>query len=187
MISFGAKYISPVNIEKITRKNKVISHEAAFVELEPKKKLDFVTMSILLNLPYDSGEYVPRIYFDFMSAAADDEINNDVRFFAVTERKKRYGFINPLNVYGLIEVADSINEKDALFIKYMQAIPKILFKKLNHVGTGILDGIKTNFHQKDIIGNVVNEAIPFYLKNGFVVTQKFISECLTTMRYYAKK
>lgn len=188
MITFGAKYITSVDIQKTSRKSGTTPYKAAFVELNPESKLDLFTMSILLHAPKSRNNYVSSIYYNFTGTEIDDTNNaNNSKFFALIKEQKNYKFVNPLNVLGLAETGNSIYCEDTVFLKHLQTIPKYFFRKLNHVGSGLLEGLKKFAPQKDIMCNSVVEAVPFYLKNGFIKMGDVIDDCLVKMQYYAKK
>ena len=184
VITFGAKYISPINIEKFNRKGEPLTYRASFVELLPDKKTDFISLSLLLGKKQYNTEYLHNIFDDFSNAIAGDAGGDTgTRFFAITKPQKQYSFIFPFKILGIADISNSYFDLNTVFVRYIEAFPGIFANKLNHIGSALLDGLKNIYPQKDIAGNGLPKLVPFYKHNGFEIEDTICDGELIRVKY----
>lgn len=185
MITFGAKHVSPATIEKL-HKGSPVSCEAEMYKLSPDKFKDNVTMSLAANRLRNILNYAPTIYGDFVCTMKDKCNGQRTEYYALSKNKSKHMFLNPFNILCLAEVSEIKGDPTTILVRYLQKIPRILSERFNHIGTGMLDGIKVSHPYKNIIVHSLPSKVKFYEKNGFVVEGQCPDSRLVEMKYYAK-
>jgi len=188
VITFGARYISPVQIQKTINKKEIVPYRTALVELLPNSQKDFLSLGVASTFLIRKSQLVGYIHDDFALASIGDIATHEWRrFLAITEEQENYNFIKPRNILGLIEFSAFHTDSDYIYVDYIQTMKKILFDKFSHVGTSMLDCIKKLYPQKDIELDAFPKTVKFYEKNGFeVITHNTGKDDLIGMKYYCQ-
>ena len=165
-ITFGANYIQNVMIQKRTPENKFEPCEVAVVELDANSMDDFNTLRTLAS-SWGPDTFVPDMTFHFRVYAGLEQ-QALLHLFAITQQKKDFEKLNTNDVMGL---ADFKEEKNLYALNYLQTNPDYgyvnYFQEYKHVGTAMLNFLKAKFSDKPIKLHSTQNAVPFYLKNGF--------------------
>ncbi len=185
MISFRAKYISSVNIQKINPKNdKKEPCEASFVELDPLNLYDTDAIASA-SIRWGKPEYSELIANNMeMRKKYPEKYRFDTnKFYAITTQKKYFNVPEPSEILAVCKAEEDTD--GVITVKALQVKPdKYIYKEpfyYNHVGMGILQSLKKLFSGKDIKLFSTPNAKPFYLANGFMENK----ECETEMYYEA--
>lgn len=185
MITFGARYVSPVNVERVLKKTSVPC-QASFYELNTKSRKDSISFNLASHRLRNILNFAPTIYQHFVSTMTGINKDSSSKYFALVNTTKKRTFVSPFKISGLAEISDSDSGQNTIRIKYLQKIPQFFFERINHVGTGMIDGIKAEYPDKDIVLKALPNVVGFYLANGFVIESKDPHSRLVNMRYYAK-
>lgn len=178
-ISFTARYIRPADIKKLNG-DSYRPHVAALVEME------------LADSPV-----VERVAYDWMQPISDQiaektkELNNDgVHLYAVTNQKNNFKELDSNKILGMMLFKEGGANKTHNTIELLQVSPfdmspkygsklRKTFNKLTdlifksrepehkHIGQSLLDGVKDMFGEKPIDLYAADDAIEFYIINGF--------------------
>lgn len=170
-ISFQANYIQSATIKKAVKKS-YKNTPVSFVELNPFSNNDKYALRKIGKTWGHGYSYARDIQDNF-----EDPIiikNKDSRFFAISEQMSGFDKLKPSKVLGLIETSE---DKGALFIDLLQCNPEHMFasakRKFKEIGKALIDSLKDTIPQKEIILSADEEAIPFYLKQGFKMHPKY--------------
>lgn len=180
-ISFGAKYISSTQVQKISCTNTFNTPvKVSCVELDPKNKEDVEAAMSLYDL-WESDERYEELVGLNMYASFQDELFGDVRFYVLTEQADNLDNLNPSEIVALSQVVKKDDKN--VEIEYLQAKPRprMIFPDscvIKYAGTEMLNLIK-NVFKGCRITLFSNKYTPdFYKKNGFkedeIITNKFI-------------
>ena len=168
-VSFKANYLHSIRLEKINNEK---TQKAALVELDPKSELD---NSSIQQIIYDWGginSYSYDIAYNMgqILCELNDESMPTPRFFAITEQRSNFNKLVPESILALAETTsmkDNVINIDFLETNIDQAY-NAKNAKFQHIGTTMLDYLKTLFSGKTLELNATNESMSFYIKNGFV-------------------
>lgn len=169
-ISFGAKFIDNVNIERKVRGDKRINHEVALVELDGHSYNDLKSVE---DIVFDWGGFSSFTFdiCDNMHTIYENppHINNSWYFYALTNQKGNYDKLDPKAILSIAQVTNTFNDRIKLnyFETNMKYAHDAKKSKFARIGTALMDGIKSLHSGQSIYAKVVDEAKPFYLKNGF--------------------
>lgn len=168
-ISFGARYIHSVKIDKTNGGQK---HKAALIELDPKNEHDNSCVQQIIqdwggidSYTYDIAHNMGEILCDL-----HDDTMPIPRFFAITSQRSNFNKLIPealLSLSEITELKNGIINIDFLETMHEQA-HNAKRPMLKHIGTKMLDCVKKIYKGKTLELNSTNEAIGFYLKNGFI-------------------
>lgn len=164
-INFQANYIQRATIKKAVEKS-YKNTPVSFVELDPFSQNDRNALREIGRSWEHGCSYANDIQDNF-----EDPIimnNKDSRFFAISEQMSKFYRLEPAKVLGLIETSE---DKDTLFINLLQCNPEYMFasaqRKFKEIGKALIDSLKEIIPKKEIILSADDDAIPFYIKQGF--------------------
>ncbi len=166
-ITFKAKFINPVSINRCSMRTTPKSVTASFVELSSSSKAD---RNALRSVNYEWGDretFASVILSDFEGRIFGLDYKN-AQYYALTLQKRDLD--NPIaeKILGLAEI---VTGEHGIKLKYLQADPQNNMHSSNAkyrgVGTAILDSIKTLFPNSDIEVQSTTSAESFYKFNGF--------------------
>lgn len=167
-ITFGAKFIKPVEVLKLTGDRKTYAPaNLSLIEILPDNPQDINTLTKLAHY-WGDDSFVNNIEFDAKYISRHGNSNN-AKFYALTMQKQKFDEL----CYQDITIAAEVSEKETGNIKlnYIQKDPEFiysyrppLFKK---VGSALLDCIKEFSKGKTITLRSTPSAVWFYKDNGF--------------------
>ncbi len=171
MISFGAKYINSVNIQKINRNNDLVEQcRVSCVELDPECDEDIDVMADIAER-WDSYWKFPELIFNCMKyySKYNDKLEGN-KFYALTAQTKHFTCLQPSEVLAVCQLDEESD--DTVKLKYLEVKPDNvgLVKKpyeYNHVGSGVLNALKDIFSGKRITLFSTPTAVEFYKANNF--------------------
>ena len=187
MITFGAKYLSPVNIGEIKDKNKVVPYQAAMTEFIPDDMRDLISLNFLTNFSLKRTKFANDIFGDF-SGTINGQLydKNWVRYLAITKEQDSYKYVKTRNILGLAEISSHPLFSNEIYLDYLQTVKNWFIQQYCFVGTSLLDFIKETYPNKDIVLQALTTAVKFYKSNGFIVTDNIKKNGLVEMRYFHK-
>jgi len=169
MISFTARYINSLNVQRISYTDDSIRPlKVSCIELDPQNMAD-VDAAMALSDMWDSNEK----YEDFiglnMYASSEGELTGDIRYYALTTQEKDFNNPDPTEIIAVSQVL--VKPKEAR-IEYLQVKPErygmfVEPYKIKYAGSRMLDLIKNLFKGSNITLFSNPYAKKFYLKNGF--------------------
>ena len=187
MITFGAKYLSTVNIGEIKDKKEIVPYRAAISEFTPGDIKDTVSLNFLANLSLKKTGLAHSIFNDYLCTQNGTLYNkNWVRYLALTKEQNSYNYIKTRNILGLAEISSVPLHSSEIHLDYLQTIKNLFIKKYCFVGTGLLNFIKETYPDKNIVLMALTTAVKFYKSNGFVVSDKLKKDGLVKMKYFHK-
>lgn len=187
MITFGAKYVSPVNIGEITKKKEVVPYRAAITEFIPDDIRDTSSLNFLVNFSLRRTNFARSIFEDYLVTENGQLYNkNWVRFLTMNKEQDSYKYVKTRNILGVAEISSSKIFPNDIYLDYLQTIKNWFVQKYCYVGTGFLNFIKKSYPDKDITLQALRSAVKFYENNGFVVTNSPKDNGLVEMRYSHK-
>ena len=170
-ISFGAKLLDTVTIQRNICGDKTLPHDVALVELDGHSYNDLKSVQ---DIVYPWGGYSSYTYdiCERMSAVYENppHINNGWYFYALTNQKNGYEKLDPKAILSIAQVSNQGNN-DNIKINFFETNEKYNHyakkSKFSKIGTALCDSIKKMYSTKDIFITAVDDAIPFWKKNGF--------------------
>jgi len=170
--SFKANHISTVQIKKVEPLTKTYANcMANFVELVSKQDLAILNTierhwrtHYASRIAIDAGEYLSQ------------HTNPKHKFYALTLQNDSFDTLSSNKVLGLAEITDEFDQ-NIYKLDYLQTKPTHKYqtkieRTYKNIGTRIVDEIKKICFDKPIMLLSENSAIQFYIKNGFVATEK---------------
>ena len=185
MITFQAKYLSPVNIGKINDKKNIVPYKAAIVELNPNDIKDSFSLNLVSYFSLKKKRFADSIFEDFLDTT-DGKVNNRnwVKYIALTKEQDSYKYIKSRNILGLAEISSAPLFKDCIYLDYLQTVKKRFFNKYCFVGRETLEFLKKMYPDMDIVLRSLTSAVKFYKNNGFYVAEEGKKDGLIKMRYH---
>lgn len=180
MISFGAKYINSVNIQKINRSNDLIEPcEVYCVELDPASDEDIDAM-VSVSENWDSYWKFSELISNCMKyySKYKDKLEGN-KFYVITTQKEHLHHLEPSEVLAVSQIYKNDND---IKLKYLEVKPDDieLIKKpyvFNHIGSGMFNALKNIFSDKRIkLFSSSDAATRFYKANGFKESENVRSE-----------
>ena len=177
MISFKAHYVQPAIIQK---QNALTGNfedcKVRMAELEPVSAADSIALKKTAELwGGKKFSFVGDISDDFENFFKTRNESPNKKFLVLTCQKGDLSRLKPLDILACAEVTQRTLNKHE--IKYLEVSPIYVHlkkdRKLKHIGSAMLDGIKTLLPNKDIVLDSSCDGINFYLRNGF--------ECLNSI------
>ena len=169
-ISFGAKFINPINVGKLEGKayNQV---DVSFVEINPFNADD---VSALENI----AKYWKDDKFAMNISVTADKIHKSksadgIRIFALTSQGDSFEKLNPDRILGVVETEDMAPFH--FHINRFQVKPDYVYKRdleYSGVGTAILNSLKEMCNKLSAISESDQSVKSFYERNGFDETFK---------------
>lgn len=170
MISFGAKYIKPAYVQKISFDDGVPRCiKVSCIELSSENSAD-VDAAFDVSEIWDTDEgYPERIALSMQTVP--NKIGAKDRYFALTTQKNNFETPDPDKILAISYITTRDNETE---VEYLQVRPSKItdYNKpytYQKVGTAMLDLFKKLFFDKKIVLWSRPTAVDFYLKNGFTV------------------
>lgn len=187
MITFGAKYLSPVNIGEIKDKSKVVPYQAAMTEFTPDDMRDLISLNFLANFSIKRTKFANTIFENF-SDTIDGKLydKNWVRYLAITKEQDSYKYVKTRNILGLAEISSTQRYPNEIYLNYLQTVKNWFVQKYCFVGTSFLDYIKETYPDENIVLQALKNTVNFYKDNGFVVTNNLKANRLVEMKYFHK-
>ena len=168
-VSFKARFVDSVNIKAVRDNGRLQNKTVSFVKRNPDSKLDYYSMSDIVNLWEDgvNSNYAQSMMCH--SNVIEEGKHRDIYF--LTEQTDNFRKIIPEKVLGMVEVT---KYRDYSKIDYIQTKADSIFKARGRthkgVGWAMLKMVEKLYGNKKIILHSVKEAVEFYKKYGFVVT-----------------
>lgn len=170
-ISFKASYIKPADILlKPTIPNEAKENiKGSFVELNPYNEND-LNAACELNDYWGFMETYAFQIFDSMERINRRFLcyNENSKFYAITLQKNEFDNIDHKKILGITEIVES---DDKISIKFLQVDPMNKwgepFAKFKHIGTAIIDSLKSIYKKSSIELRSTNSAMKFYKAIGF--------------------
>lgn len=166
-VSFGARYVKSATILK--KNKKLDKFNVALVELNPTDIKDIACISKLCfewggikTLTKAIMNNMNNIYFEESTRDSD-------RFFVITQQKSNYENLNTEDILSVAETScidDKIVCIDLLETNFKES-HSALNANFKHIGTSMVNNIKTLFSGKDILIETPEKNEPFYTKLGF--------------------
>lgn len=165
-ISFTAKYISSVMVQRLADNGKYLPTKANAVELSAKNNNDLSTLE-KLSEKWGDDTYASNILDE---ATSLNEFYNEYRptVYALTTQKDNFEKLQPNKILGLMETSDDFGTIKSL--DYLQTNPEFLDKfkpAMKRIGTAMLNFIERINKGRRIEIDAVESAKSFYLKNGY--------------------
>ena len=170
MITFKAQYIKPVTVQKKVYKSEFQNKEVSLVEFDTKSENDLITLNSL-NCYWDNcRSLLHEITKIFNKIYYNDKEKQDEHFFAITEQKKDFDFLDETLILGVLQTRRLAD--NTLEIENLQVSPETNFNSVvrnyKYVGRALLESVKDFFPKdKTIVLNSLRSAMPFYRKYGF--------------------
>lgn len=167
-ISFGAKFIRPSVVNKLSSDNQYLPHNISFVKINPKSKDDLRVLKDLCS-SWAPQTFVDDICWDVFTILRQNPKDGFV--YAATEQLNKFSKLEPKKVLGLVELTPDGDKQ--VFIEYLQVNPKYITDRKNSpikgIGTSILNCLKSLYKDKKIsLMSVESKAVEqFYINNGF--------------------
>ena len=166
-INFGAQSISTPKIKHYDEENRDY-HDAfvSFVELNPKDKND--VDSVVDAVKYWRNDlYGHNIVSAMKQLAHNKEQNPSEKIYAVVIQKDLLSKLNPEKIAALAQVYET---KKRVRLVYLQVNPDYIYSNSEYkrIGSGMLNSLKTQYHDRSIILVPAASAVDFYKKQGFV-------------------
>lgn len=183
MISFTAKYISPVIIDKKNPQNgKFEPCKGCFIEFDSLNQIDINALGKISdkwNNNHTLAESMlleaQEIFYNSQHIGFNNKPNSKIRFFGLTTQQTGFDIVDADKVLGLAEVesrSKTVNETVFLAVhpehKYIAKN-----RQFKHVGEVILETIEKIFpHKIHILAPSDDDARAFYRKLKYVVYKK---------------
>lgn len=175
MLTFRAKLISRTNIT-LCENNK--SYPVEFVEFKPESPKDFKTISKVNDKwkKKNADCFADAIFNEFRAISKNELHGQQSKFYGLIKKQdKLYNSIQPQNVFGLMQVTKSTLSNDTIYVDYLQTSPNfkhgVWDSKYKNIGKAMLTSLKKLFRNCDIVLDSVYNAIDFYKKNGFQISE----------------
>lgn len=170
MLSFKAKYISPVNIEKKTDSGHFKKYQVSLVELDPVDSRDLNCVK-KTSLSWEKGNSLAE---DIAISMQDEFINGRTsemsKYYAITTQVDDLKNLVAKKILGLAGVLTT-EDKNVDYIDIIQISPNYTKenknRKYRYIGKTLLNAIKNLAPNKDLILEAREAAVGFYQKNGF--------------------
>lgn len=170
-LSFKAKYLNNVNIEKLNPKNGNFEpEEVSLVEFDPQNVHD--TMAICnTHRNWPREQFASAIAYQAMLMSEtpfEDEPNS---IYIMTQQKNNFDYLDDSKILGLAEIEKE--NKGVYRLNYIQTDPeKSSFmnsrSEYKNIGKKMLDFLKTKYTNSTIKLNAANNTVAkWYKKNGF--------------------
>lgn len=183
-VNFGASFISNAKVKKFAECSfKVDDELVSFVKINPKSYYDTKALREVAEKS-KKCTFAEDIYNDTFDFFRKDPASGNV--YALTTQSKNFSKLDSNKILGLVEVLPDGCKKDGIFIDYILKIPENLKTsagKFGKVGSAMLDSLKQLYKDKTISLYSLQDAVDFYLKNGF----KEVSKYGERMEYIPKK
>ncbi|MCM1264599.1 MAG: GNAT family N-acetyltransferase [Candidatus Gastranaerophilales bacterium] len=174
-INFTANFIKNTSIQQCKPNNTTENKQAALVELDINDDNDTECLFDTAREWETRGiSYAFNIYSDAVKGCNYDIVDKE-HYIALTTQKDDYEHLNPDKILGLVLFSE-LNQ-DTNEISWLQVDPDNNSK--NHcdrhykkVGSSMINYIKETYNDKPISVQAVQDAVPFYKKCGFIVTNE---------------
>lgn len=174
-INFTANYIRPAVIMKNDGKGEYHPYRVSVIELDRQNSGD---IRALQKTALAWKDLASDIYCDFVCINSDC-IDNNPHFFAITSQADDFKHLRHDEIMGLAEFEE---DKKANTLVFLQVSPELNFASFNkaykHIGTAMLNFLKTAFPKKYIKVYPLETAYDFYIKNEFKPVPKSSNRCL---------
>lgn len=175
MLTFKAKLISRTNIT-LCENNK--PYPVEFIEFKTDSPKDLKTISKVNDKwrKKHADCFVDAIYSEFKAISRHELPGQQSKFYGLIKKQdKLYNSIQPQNVFGLMQITKSTASNDTIYVDYLQTSPNFKHgtwdSKYKNIGKAMLSSLKKLFGNCDIVLDSVYDAIDFYKKNGFKISE----------------
>ena len=169
-ISFGAKYINPINIVKL--EEKVYKQaEVSFVKLNPYNASDVLALRQIAKY-WENDKFAGNISV-CADAIYDGKSADGIKIFALTSQSDSFEKLNPDKILGVIETEDTAPFH--IHINRFQTKPEFVYgykPEYKGVGTAILNSLKEMYNKISAISEADKYTRSFYERNGFYESSK---------------
>ena len=176
MITFGAKFISSANIQKLGHDKKYREINTSFVKLSHESKKDCNVLCELAG--WDS--------YDTFSKTINDNFQNlsiqknilGYEFFALTTQESNFENLDPNNILGLLQTSERLKDN---YIEYLQTNPEYMLgaatRKFKGIGKTMMNAyMKMLGKNKTIHLDSTPNAADFYKRIGFITKEPDIED-----------
>ena len=169
-ISFGAKFINPINVGKLNGKS-YEQVDVSFVEINPLNGDDVHALSEIAKY-WENDKFAMNIK-ETAKIIFKDKSPDGIRIFALTSQGDSFEKLNPDKILGVIETEDMAPFH--FHINRFQVKPDYVYKRdleYSGVGTSILNSLKKMCNKISAISESDQSVRNFYERNGFYETSK---------------
>jgi len=165
-INFKANYIKPAVVQKRLIDGSYADSKGSFIEFDYKNKKDMDSLKKVSEI-WGAGTFAYDIYDE--SDRASIEEDDTKHTYAITKQKSGFNNVDPYEIMGLAYVEEkSPKEKELVYLQAEPASSDICEDKpIKHIGSTMLDSLKSISSNNSITLKSVNSAIDFYETNGF--------------------
>jgi len=166
-ISFKANYIKPTVVQKRTTDGSYADSKGSFIEFDYKNKKDMDSLKKVSDT-WGAGTFAYDIYEETTQAIEEDNDENK-HTYAITQQRSGFDDVNPDEIMGLAFVEEkSPKEKELVYLQVDPFIAKTYEDKpIRHIGSAMLESLKSISSNSAITLKAVNSAFDFYETNGF--------------------
>lgn len=171
-VSFGANFISHVQVKKI-HNNNYKTEDVAFVELDSNNLNDRIALDNIAKY-WEYDLYAQNIATTSNQIYAKELPQNKFKIYAISSQKSKFEYLEDQQILGA-----SLCEKlkhNGIYIDYLQINPEYIYSsqpKFKRNGSAILDGLK-NLYNFIVLKPSKGSTSNFYLKNDFIKVGKYM-------------
>ena len=168
--SFQGIYKGTVKINEL-KKGLKQAKDVFVVELNPRDKADLKALD-KLSESWSDANYSDRIYCNAVASTAKNANPFMRRFFVITKQNKDYNKIKAKDVLAQAELSfNDFQAENKVWVDFLEVKPETKYgaskRKYSDVGKRFLDYFKEAYKGHKITLVPVEEAEPFYIKQGF--------------------
>lgn len=169
-ISFGAKFINPINVGKLDGKayNQI---DVSFVELNPFNSDDVSALRQIAKY-WENDKFAMNIK-ETAEMIFKDKSADGIKIYTLTSQGDSFEKLNPDKILGVIEIEDAAPFH--IHINRFQTKPEYIYgykPEYKGVGTSILNSLKEMCNKISAISEDDKSTRSFYERNGFYETSK---------------
>lgn len=172
-LSFKAvkKEYMPTVKELDTNTLKYNDKKVSFVELNSFNTNDMITLNNISE-DWDKSMFAESIYQDALNINELEDIDCNVKFYAITTQNKNHEKLIPEKILGLCEIKEEGYKK--AFVEFVESNPESInnpHAKYKAIGNGIFEALK-NYYDNISLQSTVT-ALEFYERQGFKPIEKY--------------
>ena len=176
MISFKANLVNSINIKQLDKNGCYKDLPANFVELDINSELDLKTLS-KVNENWKQGDnFAKLIYNSFYHYHNIRKKSKKGKFYALTSQQGDFKELDENKILGITQIYK--NNRKSIEIESLQTNPKYIYgvknRKIKHIGEAIIQSLKENFNNCDILLFSTKAGKPLYEKMGFKTIKGFM-------------
>ena len=143
----------------------------SFVELNSFNTNDMITLNNI-SKDWDKSMFAKSIYQDAQNINEFEDIDCNVKFYAITTQNKNHEKLIPEKILGLCEIKEEGYKK--AFVEFVESNPESInnpYAKYKAIGNGIFQALK-NYYDNISLQSTVT-ALKFYERQGFKPVEKY--------------